>query len=96
MYIFLIIIGSIILLFSGLIWLAAYLATKNQKNWDSFISSFQKSWAEKERNENVSLPEIPEETLYNMVLKIRNISSFICMISLVIAGAGIALQITVK
>lgn len=96
MNIFLIIFGGVLFILGGLFWLTGYLATCSNENWELYCKSFRKSWEEKEHAENVSLPEIPEELLYDITIKIRNIGNAACLIGLIIAVAGIILQVTVR
>lgn len=91
MGLFLIIIGGIIFLLSGLLWLSCYASTKNQKSWDMFFAKFTAAREETEKKENCSMPVIPEEFVYNLVIKVKNISSIVCISSLIVIGAGIAL-----
>ena len=93
MELFLIIIGGIIFLLSGLFWLSCYVSTKNQKNWDMFFAKFTAAREATEKKENCSMPLIPEEFVYNLVIKVKNISSIICLSSLIVIGIGIALLV---
>ena len=56
----LIIIGALLTIFCGIVYLATNTAIKNQDNWDDFYKSVE------EKN----LP-VPEETVYNLVCKMN-------------------------
>ena len=85
MNIFLIIIGSILVLFCGFMFLATHTAIKNQDNWNDFYKSVEEK--------NLS---VPEETVYNIVCKMNFWFSIGTVIGLLLLGSGILLITLVK
>jgi len=85
MNIFLIVIGAILLLICGPIFLATRTATKNQANWDDFYKTVE------EKN----LPA-PEEVIYKLVCKINFWTMIGVILGLFSVLGGIILQITIK
>lgn len=81
MGIFLIIIGALLVLFGAFFWLPMYISTKNQANWDKFY---------KEAEEK--LPAIPEETVYNIVLRMKLGFGCAALLGLVCLMGGILMQ----
>jgi len=81
MGIFLIIIGALLTMIGVFFWLPMYVSTKNQANWDSFY---------KQAEEN--LPAIPEEKVYNIVLKMKLTFGCIALLGLVSLVGGILMQ----
>jgi hypothetical protein len=85
MNIFLIVIGAILLLICGPIFMATHAATKNQANWDDFYKTVE------EKN----LPA-PEEVIYKLVCKMNFWSMLGVVLGLLSILGGIILQITIK
>ena len=86
MYILMVIIGGIIALFTGYFWFITYNATKNEANWNNFWEFTQKesSW------------NYPEEETFKLMVRLRDISSIIFIISILIITIGIMLLICFK
>lgn len=85
MNIFLIIIGVILLVICGTMFLSTNVAIKNQYNWNDFYKSIE------EKN----LP-VPEEIVYKLVCKMNFWFGIGLVIGLLLAISGIILQITLK
>ena len=85
MYIFLIVIGAILLLICGPIFLATHTATKNQANWDDFYKTVE------EKN----LPA-PEDVIYKIVCKMNFWTMIGIILGLFAVLSGIILQVTFK
>jgi hypothetical protein len=85
MNIFLIVIGAILLLICGPIFLVTHTAIKNQANWDDFYKAFQEK--------NLS---VPEEVVYNLVCKMNFWFMVGVILGLFLLTGGIILQIALK
>lgn len=85
MNIFLIIIGAILLIICGILFLSTHTTIKNQANWDKFYKSVEEQ----------NLP-IPEEAVYKLVYKMNFWFGFGTALGVIILMAGIILQITTK
>ncbi len=85
MSIFLIIIGAILLVICGILFLASYTVLKNQANWDDFYKQIEEN--------NLS---VPEETVYNLTRRMNFWFSLGVVIGLILIAGGIILQIAFK
>lgn len=85
MNIFLIIIGAILLIICGILFLSTLITIKNQANWDKFYKSIEEQ----------NLP-VPEEAVYKIVYKMNFWFGFGTALGVVVLMAGIILQITTK
>jgi len=85
MNIFLIIIGAILLLICGPLFLATHTATKNQDNWNDFYKLVE------EKNLPAS-----EDTIYHLVCKMNFWFMLGVILGLFLLTGGIILQITLK
>lgn len=78
------IIGAVVAIISGLLWLSATHVTNSKKNWQEFIEEGAKKGL-----------NYPEDVIWNLTIKIKNSSCFICICSLLIVLTGILLIISI-
>ena len=86
MYILIVIIGGVLALFTGYLWFATYNATKNEASWNDFWE-----FAQKESRWSYS-----EEDTFNLMVKLRDVSSIIFIISILLITVGLMLLICFK
>ena len=85
MKIFLIVIGTVLLLIGGFGYLVTYMVIKSQADWDDFYKEVDK--------EN---PLISEEALYKLVYKMNLWSGIGFILGILLLIGGIILQIMFK
>jgi hypothetical protein len=83
-----VVLGAIISLISGIMFLSSNTAIKNEKNWNDFMEHMKK--------QDSPIANYPEDVIYSLVCKINRFSCIILIIGLMLLGAGIALTATVR
>ena len=81
--ILLIIFGGLATFLCGITWFCMHIVTTNNENWEKFWKDFDTL----EKNPH----NVPEDVTFNLCLKVKNKASFICIVSLILALAGVGL-----